>query len=121
MEPSDCFSVYYDSDLTQEAIISVEGDYDAKTVTVKPSLTFNSEESQSSLGDDGTWGSRSKFWLVQNVNLQTGKMLEKPMITVFTTKEEMNTPTVTQGIAEDGNYCLSWKPVEDADYYEVYE
>ena len=61
--------------------------YDAKIVTVNPSLTFYFEESQSSLGDDGTWGSRSKFWLVQNVDLQSGKMLEKPMITVFTTKD----------------------------------
>ena len=43
------------------------------------------------------------------------------IVTVFTTKEEMNTPTLTQGVAEDGNYRLSWSAVEGADYYEVYE
>ena len=121
LEAYDCFSVYYDSNLSQAVDISIDADYDTKTVTIKPNLTFSFEDEQGSTANDGTWGSRSKFWLVQKVDLKTGKMLDKPVVTVFTTKEEMNTPTVSQGIAEDGNYRLSWKEVEGADYYEVYE
>ena len=120
LDEYDCFSVYYDSDLTQAVDVTIEKDLDAKTVSITPNLTFTFEQGKGSLSDDHTWGSRSKFWLVQNVDLQTGKQLEKPIVTVFTTKEDMNTPTLQQSLNENGFYSLSWDAVENADYYEVY-
>lgn len=116
----DCFSVYYDSDLTKSVNIVIEEDYENKAVTIKPNLAYSIEDGEGGLTDDGTWGSRSKFWFVRNVDLTTGEMLDKPVITVFTTKEEMNTPTVKQYVGEDGWYKLTWSEVEGADYYEVY-
>lgn len=121
LEDYDCFSVYYDSELKSEVDISIERDYEKRTVTISPNLTFfNSPDEDGSL-NKGTWGSRSKFWLVRNVDLETGKMLDKPVIIVFTTKEEMNTPTLKQSVSSTGFYTLSWNEVEGADYYEVYE
>lgn len=116
-EEYDCFAVYYDSDLTNSVNITIKKDYENKSVTIKPSLTFSIDDGE----DDGTWGSRSKFWFVRNVDLTTGEMLDKPVITVFTTKEEMDTPTVQQSVGQDGWYTLTWSEVEGADYYEVYE
>ena len=121
-DEQDCFAVYYDSNLTKSVNVTIEEDYENKSVTIKPNLTFCIDgENGGSLANDGTWGSRSKFWLVRNVDLTTGEMLEKPIITVFTTREEMNTPTVQQSVGEDGWYKLTWSEVEGADYYEVYK
>ena len=115
----DCFAVYYDSALTKSVDISVENDYDNKSVTISPNLTFSYTSEGSSIEDN--WGSHSKFWLVRSVDLKTGEMLDKPQITVFTTKEELNTPTLEQSVGNTGLYTLSWSEVEGADYYEVYE
>ena len=120
-EEYDCFAVYYDSDLKHEADISISKDYENKSVTISPGMVFCYDDREGSTVDDGTWGSRTKFWLVRNVDLQNGEMLSKPVITVFTTKEEMDTPTLTQTVNENGAYTLSWSEVEGADYYEVYE
>lgn len=119
LDDYDCFSVYYDSTLSNFVDINIERDYDNKSVTISPNLTFCYGEEGSYISDN--WGSHSKFWLVQNVDLKTGKMLDTPLITVFTTKEEINTPTMEQSVGADGLYTLSWNPVEGADYYEVYE
>lgn len=116
----DCFAVYYDSALTKSVDISVENDYDNKSVTISPSSTFYYNDKQSSHINDN-WGSHSKFWLVRSVDLETGEMLDKPQITVFTTKEELNTPTLEQCVGNTGLYTLNWSEVEGADYYEVYE
>ena len=58
---------------------------------------------------------------MQKADLKTGEMLDKPIVTVFSTKEEMDTPTLEQKVNENGVYTLSWSEIEDADYYEVYE
>ena len=121
-EEYDCFSVYYDSELTNSMNLIIEEDYENKSVTLRPQFAFGIDnEAEGSYTEDGNWGSRSKFWLVRNVDLTTGEMLERPVITVFTTKEEMNTPTVQQSVGQDGWYTLTWSEVEGADYYEVYE
>ena len=119
-EEYDCFSVYYDSELTNSVNITIEEDYENKSVTIKPNLTFSIDDEEGSIRE-GTWGSRSKFWFIRNVDLNTGEMLDKPVVTVFSTKEQMDTPTVHQSVGEDGWYTLSWSEIEGADYYEVYE
>lgn len=116
----DCFEVYSDSNFQQRVDIVVEFDWDNYGVEVRPNLVFSYEEPEGSLADDGTWGTKSKFWLIQYVDTKTGRKLDKPIVTVFTIARDLNTPTLTQSIAENGNYMLSWTEVEDADYYEVY-
>lgn len=116
----DFFSVYYDAELTNYADVSIYEDYDTMTITISPNLMFDYNES-GSLTDDGTWGTRSKFYLVQYRDLTTGVEFEKPLVTVFTVKDELPAPTLTQQMGDDGFYYLTWTEVEGADYYEVYE
>lgn len=118
-EEHDCFAVYYDSEMTKPVSIYVHNDIDNKSVTISPRTTFYYNASEGSFINDN-WGSHTKFWLVCNVDLKTGKMLDKPQVTVFTTKEELNTPTLEQSVGNTGLYTLSWSEVEGADYYEVY-
>lgn len=117
----DCFKVYYDSSLEGNGYVDIEmyKDYENNSLTIAPRLTFSYELDSGKL-DDGTWGTRSKFYLVQYKDLETGEDLEKPIVTIFTMANDLNTPTISQGIALDGYYQLSWDAVEGADYYEVY-
>ena len=90
-------------------------------MTVKPGLVFNLNDPQGSSDSDGTWGSRSKFWMAQYYDIDTGEPLEKPLVTVFTIARDLGTPTLQQLVQNDGYYALNWSEVEGADYYEVYE
>lgn len=116
----DCFAVYYDAALTNRADVEIISDYDTMKLTISPNLMFDYNE-EGSIVDNGTWGTRSKFYLVQYVDIETGEEFEKPIVTVFTVKDELNAPTLTQGTCDNGFYELSWTEVEGADYYEVYE
>ena len=116
----DFFSVYYDAELTNYADVSINEDWDTMTLTISPNLMFDYNESGSVI-DNGTWGTRSKFYLVQYRDLATGEEFEKPLVTVFTVKDDLAAPTLTQQMGEDGYYYLTWTEVEGADYYEVYE
>lgn len=116
----DAFKVYSDSAFENSVDITIEEDRDTNTLTISPNLVFSYEKTEE-IGSDGTWGSRSKFWLVQYMDTETGKELEKPLVTVFSIAQEMNTPTLKQSVGGDGYYKLSWSSVEGADYYEVYE
>lgn len=111
-----CFKVFYDSELTRPVDIYVHDEASKDRTTISPNRTFSYKETTA----EGTWGSQTKFWLVQYVDLETGEMLDTPLITVFTTKEELAAPTLTQTVGSDGLYNLSWDAVDGADYYEVY-
>lgn len=121
LEEYECISVYSDSALTQRVDISIDEDYDTMSMTVKPGLVFNLNDPQGSSDSDGTWGSRSKFWMAQYYDIDTGEPLEKPLVTVFTIARDLGTPTLQQSVQNDGYYALNWSEVEGADYYEVYE
>lgn len=115
-----CFTVYYDAELTNRADTTNLADYETMKFTIEPGLVFD-YELEGSICDDGTWGTRSKFYLVQYLDLETGEALEKPLVTVFTVKDEISAPTLSQKMGDDGYYTLTWSEVEGADYYEVYE
>lgn len=121
LEEYECISVYSDSALTQRVDISIDEDYDTMSMTVKPGLVFNLNDPQGSSDSDSTWGSRSKFWMAQYYDIDTGEPLEKPLVTVFTIARDLGTPTLQQLVQNDGYYALNWSEVEGADYYEVYE
>lgn len=121
LEEYECISVYSDSALTQRVDISINEDYDTMSMTVEPGLVFNLNDPQGSSDSDGTWGSRSKFWMVQYYDIDTGEPLEKPLVTVFTIARDLGTPTLQQSVQNDGYYALNWSEVDGADYYEVYE
>lgn len=120
-EVYDDLQVFSDAELTQRVDIVIEQDYDGQRAVLKPGIVFNYNVEQSSSDMDGTWGSISKFYLVQNYDLAANKAYDKPQITVFTIARDLQSPTLSQSVAENGYYKLSWDAVEGADSYEVYE
>jgi len=113
--------VFADAELTIPVDIAIEPDYDNHSYILKPGVVFNYETEDNSSHDwDGTWGTYSKFYLVQSRDLTTNEAYEKPVITVFTIKKDLQAPTLSQSVADDGCYKLTWSAVQGADYYDIY-
>ena len=67
----------------------------------------------------GEWGLHSQYYIVQYVDLKTGEKLEKPIVTPFSTKQQVETPVVTFRADDKGNAHFSWTAIEGADRYYV--
>lgn len=119
-EEYDCFKVYSDN-FKQQVDISVKFDRENKSVKIEPRIVFSYFNFDGCFKIDGTWGEKSKFWLVQYIDTKTGKVFDKPIVTEFTIAHELNPPILTQRISKNGFYKLNWTEVEGADYYEVYK
>ena len=115
----DSLRVFADAELQNEVYTDVEEDFDNGILKLKPWKVFSLEDENNGV-DDGTWGSRSKFYLVQYKDFTTNKAYEKPRVTVFTIARDLDTPTLEQSISDMGDYELTWNPINGADYYEVY-
>ena len=111
--------VFSDPELQKEVYTDIEEDWENGKIELKPGNIFALNE-EGYVGD-GTWGSRSKFYLAQYKDLETNETFEKPHVTVFTIKRELDTPTLEQSLTDLGYYQLTWNPVKNADYYEIYE
>ena len=116
------FAVFTDPDFKDigKVSINIDDDYSDRTIKISPTLAFDLVNGESESAQDGTWGAKSKFYLVQYVSLEDGSKLDKPIVTVFTIKNEMQTSTLTQSVGTDGVYSLSWTAVDGADSYDVY-
>lgn len=117
----DTIKVFTDPELENWLNVDIEEDLDNHTIEVKPSSIFycTSAEENCSI-DNGTWGSRSKFYLVQYKDVTTNEAYEKPRVTVFTIARDLDTPTLEQSVSQVGDYQLTWNSIKGADYYEVY-
>lgn len=114
--------VFIDSELKYPFPSSyvLDFDYDNGTLQVKPASIFSAIPI---VTDDswGVWGNAPKLWLKINEDIETGNKLEKPQVAMFTIRRELNTPTVSFSVSETGYAQLSWRPVENATKYEVYQ
>lgn len=72
-------------------------------------------------GDANTWGSIGTLYLAQWRDLETGELLEKPIVTVIYVEQELDAPTVRVASTEDGIARLEWDPIEGAEEYWVIE
>lgn len=90
-------------------------------IKVAPGDVVELEEDGSHDVNNGTWGSLNRLYLVQFIDLQTGEELEKPIVTPFSVKHDLDAPAVSQGVDEYNCYKLSWKPVAGASKYVVFE
>ena len=118
----DAFKVYDTDDLERENKKSYNWNtYENGVIKVAPDsvIKLDGEEGQSC--KDGTWGSMNQLYLVQYIDLDTGKELEKPVITPFTVEHDLKSPVVGQGVDDKNNYVLEWKSVEGAKQYAIYE
>lgn len=90
-------------------------------IKVAPGDVVELEENGSHDVNNGTWGSLNQLYLVQYIDLQTGEDLEKPIVTPFSIQHDLDAPAVSQGVDENNSYKLSWKPVDGASKYVVFE
>lgn len=96
-------------------------EYNNGKITVSPSGALFLNNTGSTNVNDGTWGSLNRLYLVQYIDLETGKDLEKPIVTPFTIEHEIDSPTISQTVDSNNSYILSWEEVPGAVQYRVYE
>lgn len=113
------FSVYADAELTQP----IEGDNRWKkdnTYTISPSETpasFKYNAKNHILSANHEWGIYNHYYLVQSFDLETGKKLKKPLVTVFTIAHSLETPDINIVKKKDNSLSINWDPIENADEY----
>ena len=69
---------------------------------------------------DPTWGVYNKLFLAQWMDLETGDILDEPLVTIFSVNHFIDAPVVTQKLDETNNYTLTWNPVAGATEYSVF-
>ncbi len=115
----DAFKVYGTSDLT--GAYYNKNTYKDGKITVSPSGAVHLDENGSININDGTWGSLNQLYLVQYIDLETGKELERPIVTPFSIEHALTAPAINQGVDNNNSYMLTWEAVPGATEYRVYE
>lgn len=140
----DIFNIYLDSDMTCGAGANCSYDEDTNTVTVEPPTNDNMSISGSTMASDeekqiieqyvksdddfylfetdenDRWGNANKYYMVLYRDLETGEVLDKPLVTVFSVKGELDAPTNFRYSQTDyGEAKFTWDEVYGADYYLV--
>lgn len=89
--------------------------YNTATLNVPDRLDYNI--------NDNTWGHASKYYLSVNydINSDTPKKLDNPIIIPFTIKNDVQTPTTNHNITQTGDFEVTWTSVDNVDGYRVYE
>ena len=113
--------VYSDASLTKLASARIS---ESKgEITVNPSSYLDAYDSVARdsirISNDGEWGLHDQYYIVQFVNLKNGEKLEKPIVTPFSTKKEIQTPVVSFNPDANGNAHLRWTAVEGATSYYI--
>ena len=115
------FGVYASPNFTESFRTYNRNTYENGVIRVAPGDVVQLDANGSRDINNGTWGSLNELYLVQFIDLETGKDLEKPIVTPFSVRHDVKAPVIAQGVDEKNNYTLSWKPVEGAKQYVVYE
>lgn len=130
----DAFKVYVSNESLQEDIESMktnkyhtsgyfcESKYNEGKIYVSPSGSVKLNENGSYNADNEipTWGVYNRLFLAQWIDLETGEVLEKPIVTIFSVDHNIDAPIVTQTIDEQNYYTLTWNEVLGATHYSVY-
>lgn len=130
-------NVFKDANLKQAAGCHFEWDEEEQILSVTPprweaagiaSTNLGEEDpgynpADSTLFDKGElndWGNLPQYYMVQYVDSETGEVLEKPRVTVFTIEHEVKTaPRVSLQISDEGKPVFRWKGVKGAEKYYV--
>ncbi|MDD5935799.1 MAG: transglutaminase-like domain-containing protein [Clostridiales bacterium] len=116
------FDVYNDSNFEEQIkVTNCQCRYENGKVFVEPGRVLFLDDDRSRYVEDGTWGSMNKLYLVQNIDLQTGEDLEKPIVTPFSIAHDLDAVALVQGVSNQNTYTLSWEAVPGAVSYRVYE
>lgn len=130
----DAFKVYVSEDTMNEDIQSMkengyhtegyfcESHYENGKIRVSPdgAPKLNETGSYNQDGDVPTWGAYNRLFLAQWIDLETGKELDKPIVTIFSVNHKLDAPIVSQTLDENNNYMLTWNAVPGATKYSVF-
>lgn len=116
------FSVYTDKELNNE--IKFKYDNEDGNISIAPNskstIRFEKASEKSAIAhEDGEWGIFDHYFLVQNIDLDTGESLKKPLVTIFTVQQDLATPKVKTEFTEDGIMNLTWDKVSGASEYAL--
>ena len=117
------FSVYSDATLTVDLGFSV-ATYGSQGLAIAPNPIPLMTRSQASpladiTGNSG-WGLLPMYYLVQYNDLETGKLLERPIVRRIRVSDEgfLSRPqNVAVNEEDNGTFTVSWDPVEGAESY----
>ena len=117
------FSVYSDATLTVDLGFSVAS-YGSQGLAIAPNPIPLMTRSQASpladiTGNSG-WGLLPMYYLVQYNDLETGKLLEHPIVRRIRVSDEgfLSRPqNVAVNEEDNGTFTVSWDPVEGAESY----
>ena len=119
------FAVYSDAALDVDLEFEL-GTYGTEGISISPSwITLQSGSHASPLADitgSSGWGLLPMYYLVQYNDLQTGKLLEHPIVRRIRVSDEGFLPrpqNISVDEEDNGTFSVSWDPVEGADSYYV--
>lgn len=117
------FSVYSDATLTVDLGFSVAS-YGSQGLAIAPNpITLMTSSQASPLADitgNSGWGLLPMYYLVQYNDLDTGKLLERPIVRRIRVSDEgfLSRPqNVAVNEEDNGTFTVSWDPVEGAESY----
>lgn len=119
-------SVYADAEFKDRVNAVFEYDKDNNAIRILPPerpkfyVSDGSIKNKYDKGKSKDWGNAQQYYMVQYMNLETGEMLKKPQVTIFSTKAELTAPNVEFKVLEDGTPQLTWDAVKGADSYMVF-
>lgn len=133
LSPSESYVVYQDAELQYPVdVFTYEYDADEGMLTVGPPYYGIGEMDSSEIDlshlsgnylvqdESEGWGTLGQYYLAAYVDAQTGKELEKPLVTVIKVQAELSTPQMTFDPTDDGYARFTWKEVEGADGYLLF-
>lgn len=116
----DAFDVYMYTDLDMIQPSFCTCTYEDGKIYVAPNAPIQTTAEGSTNVSDGTWGSLTKLYLVQRIDLETGDYLDDPIITPFSVMHDLDSPAVIQTVDEGNLYTLYWNAIPGASAYRIY-
>lgn len=136
VSPYDSFAIYQDADLKFPIELGyIDYDAGAGVLTLEPPYSGVAEIMDSdgvdlshlsgnylSGDDESGWGTLSQYYMKTSVDLETGKALPSPVITVIKVNAEIpQAPQLVFSQLEDGYAKFSWKAVPGAEGYLLFK
>ena len=106
-----------------ETVFDISAHYGVDAVQPGPAASGVDARSDRIAGDERaarkSWGNAPKYYLVCGIDADTGETLDKPAVTLFTIKKELDAPQLKYRVDDYGRLIFYWNPVEGADYYLI--
>ncbi|MDF9825044.1 hypothetical protein M2475_001465 [Breznakia sp. PF5-3] len=121
IKAKDVFTVYVNSQLDERFKVDIYYDKKEKKLLIEPEerQRIESDGKTFDVSNEEDWGIYPEYFLVQNMDLDTGKALKQKEVTSFTIERDIETPEVKLSYQKDGKVKLSWDEVSGAKKYAL--